>query len=383
MSFFLHYELRHSKIVATILLLVIAASACASRNEVKSYELSGGIEMVLRGNAIVALDSISRLSEFKIMDIDNIVYDLKLGGVISFSTSKVDTEAPADPPPLSVRAFEAVTGRRQSILAGFGDGVLPSGMVAILDWSSDSAQSQEAGTRWNLHAVLADDGNGGLRFLGSESAILNSDLQVMRSQNPAVRDLELLVGTLAEEADSYGSGKVGPILSAFRQPASPEADWYALPLESRPLDPELTPQAELTDLVYRTILIEVAPEARSGNLEIQIQTSRGVSYRGTLEDNRQASILVPPAGDFELVTVDEAGSSESSRVDRFAFMAGAVTYIGVGRSSAHGGVSVAEIAAGLRTIATREQARAVVERWAVDGHLAPEPASGTANAAGR
>ncbi len=370
--------------------LTLVAGACATSTEADNHNfLGGGIEMVLRGDAIVGVTSIERQSDFEFGPTQNRVYKLEIGEVLAFSSNPEGSEAPVAQPGGSVVAFEAITTEGEFILDSFGDGTIDGDVLVVLDWSPNSMQSELARTNWNLQAALSEDDEGRLAFLGAEAENLNGWFDEMRDVGGGVSrsDRALLVASFVEAIQSAKSGLDGPLIGATRPNVDPAEDatlaWHDLPVDQRPLDPDIAPPEEIARMVSRQVIIEVAESARTADTEIRILTPEGVSYRGTLEANRQATILLPPSGDFEVAIVGSDGVPDRAVVARAAFMDGAVTLIEVGapgdETSGPSRVSAASVGDGIRPLQSLDEAAAIVAGWAVEGTPGVEPDNDAAN----
>ena len=183
-----------------------------------------------------------------------------------------------------------------------------------MDWSTQlSLVEDDAGSHFLGDLAAEQDYDGYLLRL--VAALEGTEVDAPTTLPEGVsRELEVAVAFAKEQTEinyyvAYGGDtERGPMLTAYLAAEEAAHDdaaaaaWWAMPVEKRPLDPELTPPEVLAGLVQVQILVRVDEAARLEGVVSVIRTPLGVSHAAELSvGSFSASILVPPGEPWEIV----------------------------------------------------------------------------------
>ncbi|NQV05807.1 hypothetical protein HQ535_04595 [bacterium] len=182
---------------------------------------------------------------------------------------------------------------RLTDLVGAGDGG-----IVFLSWRGDD-DAADSPWKAEITAVVTP---WGLDFLGGGADYGDFDTVAADLAEWAVGESERYDASAQfdaliswfEEFLTYPRYPYGPTTAAYRSrwlPADRTEAWLAIPVEQRGLDLESTPEEILGTLDWRTVLIEVDPQAVG---YVVIQTDLGISHAADLAiGEHPATVLTP------------------------------------------------------------------------------------------
>lgn len=281
------------------------------RSHFAAHAVTGSLANVLRSAAVVNLSAFRAKSSFTVArdQFQNAVYGLSIESIDFIATHAFSTGEVI--PPIrageSIDVFEPLGPGAEGLpssLDGVAQPAPTARVIAILTWHQDTDQVATAKTPWALKAV-ATVANGNLTFVGPFGDNENATLSRVRASDAGSKfdNTEGLLVAWAQEVESNDAKTKGPLTEAAFHTDTPDpvAAWFALPLESRPLDSDQTPASVLATLDLHALLIDIDPAVVDKNILVRVVTSQGVSYGGTLEGSyRYAQIYTPTDGEWKL-----------------------------------------------------------------------------------
>lgn len=162
---------------------------------------------------------------------------------------------------------------------------------------------------WFVSFVATVGADGTVTFHHSASENLwRSQLTDLRDvYNSSMSDIDLLVAWIAEEDAIRQGAAGGPISTAFASLGSrdPWADWYNLPPEERPLDPELTPPDVLASLTTVNLLVDIETAPEPDERFFVVKADSGIVHSAVLTaGNHAVEVLTAPGDSWRVVATD-------------------------------------------------------------------------------
>jgi hypothetical protein len=162
---------------------------------------------------------------------------------------------------------------------------------------------------WVINYLATVDAQGGWTFHNLISGgVWRIQLSELSDRFPALSDSELIrAWTMEADAERRGE-EAGPITLALRDLSQRDlySDWFGLPEDERPLDPELTPPEILSALKSVEILVDIESAPQDEDRFLVIKTDSGIVHAVSLAaGNHALEVLAQLGDDWRVVVTDK------------------------------------------------------------------------------